>query len=59
MTIPIECRSEEGITIGLIDAIISICRVLAPRDLSCAEAALADLAEDEDFGVILKEMHLV
>src|SRR5258708_21205430 len=27
----IDCRSEEGITIGLIDATIAVCRVLAPR----------------------------
>ena len=29
---PIPCDSEEGITIGLIDSIITQCRVLAARD---------------------------
>jgi len=55
----IDCRLEEGITVGLVDAIILICRVLAPRDLSDAKEALLDLASDEDFGVILKEIGLV
>lgn len=31
MSKTIECKSEMGITIGLIDAIISISNVLAPR----------------------------
>lgn len=45
------CRSEEGITVGLVDALISILRVLAMRDLSApnAQEALADLFEDSDF----------
>ncbi len=29
-----DCRSEEGITVGLVDALISILRVLAKRDLT-------------------------
>lgn len=47
----IDCRSEEGITIGLIDSIISICRILARRDLEQTDnikEALIDLAHDED-----------
>jgi hypothetical protein len=47
-----DCRSEAGITVSLVDAIIAICRVLAPRDLSQAEDALADLAADEDFSIV-------
>lgn len=45
-----DCRSEEGITVGLVDAIISISRVLAKRDLSphAVQEALKDLAADED-----------
>ena len=45
-----DCRSEEGITVGLVDAIISICRILAQRDLSlpAVKEALIDLATDED-----------
>ena len=29
-----DCRTEAGVTVGLIDALITICRVLAKRDLS-------------------------
>ena len=45
-----DCRSEEGITVGLIDAIISISRILAKRDLSTesAKQGLLDLRLDED-----------
>lgn len=48
------CRSEEGVTVGLVDAIIAIHRVLAPRDLSTknVQEALADLFEDPDFQTI-------
>jgi hypothetical protein len=48
------CRSEEGITVGLVDALIGIMRVLAPRDLSAqpVEEALADLLEDPDFRTV-------
>lgn len=49
-----DCRSEEGITVGLVDAIISILRVLAPRDLCTTnvQEALADLSEDPDFRTV-------
>lgn len=45
-----DCRSEEGITIGLIDALISVGRVLAIRNLNREDVkeALKDLASDED-----------
>jgi hypothetical protein len=48
------CRSEEGITVGLVDALITIHRVLAVRDLSPApvQEALADLLEDPDFRTV-------
>lgn len=48
------CRSEEGITVGLVDAVIGIIRVLAPRDLSTehVQEALADLLEDPDFRTV-------
>ncbi|MFM9635922.1 hypothetical protein [Streptomyces turgidiscabies] len=48
------CRSEEGITVGLVDAVIGIIRVLAPRDLSPdqVQEALADLFEDPDFQAV-------
>lgn len=46
----IDCRSEEGITVGLIDALISIARIAAHRDLAslAVEQALLDFNNDED-----------
>ena len=46
-----DCRSEEGITVGLIDAVISVCRILRDRDFSspAVSEALEDLRSDEDF----------
>lgn len=51
----VDCRSEAGITVGLIDALISVARVLAPRDFKNPEVqeALNDLAQDEDIQAIL------
>lgn len=51
----IDCRSPEGITVGLIDALISISRILANRDLTPpgVQEALKDLAEDEDIAKVL------
>lgn len=48
------CRSEEGITVGLVDAVIGIVRVLAPRDLTAGpvQDALADLFQDPDLRTI-------
>lgn len=45
-----DCRSEEGVTVGLIDALIAICRPLATRDLTppATCAALEDLRSDSD-----------
>ena len=50
-----DCLAETGITVGLIDAIISIVRVLAIRDLSSYEVqqALFDLKSDEDLKRVL------
>lgn len=53
MNEPISCKSEEGITIGLIDAMIAIARVLKPRLKELDETAdiwqvLMDFAEDDD-----------
>ena len=47
---PLDCRSPEGVTVGLIDSIITAARVLRGCDLShpAVREALADLAEDED-----------
>jgi hypothetical protein len=48
------CRSEEGVTVGLVDAIIGIVRVLSVRDLTTyhVQEALADLFQDEDLQTI-------
>lgn len=55
MTIQTDCKSEEGITVGLVDALISIARVLASRDFSplVVKEALLDLADDDDMRKIL------
>lgn len=45
-----DCRDDVGVTVGLIDAIISIARIAARRDLSPqpVQESLADIASDED-----------
>jgi hypothetical protein len=55
-TIETSCRSEVGVTVGLIDAMISIARVLArrPIDGPTVRAALTDLASDEDVRAIMR-----
>lgn len=49
---PDDCRSEAGVTTGLVDALITICRVLAHRDLTQAREALADLTADQDAATV-------
>ena len=46
----IDCRSPEGVTVGLIDGIIAAARVVRSRDLThpAVVEALRDIAEDED-----------
>jgi hypothetical protein len=55
MSETIDCRSEAGVTMGLIDAMISIARIAAKRDLKnpAVQEALKDLAEDEDIKQVL------
>lgn len=50
-----DCRTEAGITVGLVDAIITAARVLVARDLSpsAVREALADLRQDEDVAALL------
>ena len=50
-----DCRSTEGVTVGLIDGLITIARVLTLRDLSPAsvQEALIDLRSDEDLSRVL------
>lgn len=47
---PLDCRSPEGVTVGLIDGIIATARVLRVRDTShpAVVEALRDVAADED-----------
>jgi hypothetical protein len=52
----IYARSEEGITLGLVDSILVCARILASRDLLGSVAvldALRDLASDEDLAHLL------
>lgn len=51
------CRTEDGITIGLIDSLIFISRILAKRDLRSPEVleALKDLQSDEDIKYLLEQ----
>jgi len=46
-----DCRTDEGITVGLIDSLITICRVLRERDLSseAVKESVKDLLQDNDF----------
>lgn len=45
-----DCRTEEGVTVGLIDSIIAVARILKDRDLSstAVKEALRDLKSDKD-----------
>jgi len=45
-----DCRSNEGVTVGLVDGIIAIARVLRHRQMEgvAIEEALTDLRSDED-----------
>lgn len=55
-----DCRSTDGITAGLIDALISILRVLAVRDLTsvAVREALLDLAGDGDLQLLLRSAQI-
>lgn len=52
-----DCRTNTGVTVGLIDGMIAICRVLRHSDISdpAVVAALADLRDDEDLAWLLSE----
>jgi len=45
-----DCKTEEGITVGLIDAMMSIARVLRDRELhsEVVQEALQDIRDDDD-----------
>ena len=50
-----DCKSEEGITVGLIDAVITISRIIKLRtiDTPAIDNALIDLSTDEDFNYLI------
>jgi hypothetical protein len=52
-----DCRSEEGITVGLIDAMIVTARILARRDFTSPAVieALKDFVSDLDVQKIISE----
>ena len=54
----ISCRSEEGITIGLIDSFITNLRLFKERDLSSPDIqeALLDVIDDPDFAYFLRAL---
>lgn len=54
-----DCRSEEGITVGLIDSLIAVARIAAkrPLDSPAIQEALQDLASDEDIKFLLNPSH--
>lgn len=51
-----DCRSEEGVTVGLIDAIITVCNLLAQRNLTGVpvQEALKDLHADQCVNYVLR-----
>lgn len=55
-----DCRTDEGITVGLIDAVITISRIMRGRNTSsqAVQEVLNDLAHDEDFTNLLWECGL-
>jgi hypothetical protein len=51
-----ECRSEQGVTVGLIDTILNSARLLAGRNLNsnAVRQALSDLSSDGDLRSLLQ-----
>ena len=54
----ISCRSDEGITVGLVDSFITNLRLFKDRDTSPqgVQEALLDVADDPDFEYFLSEL---
>lgn len=52
-----DCRSEEGITVGIIDSFITLSRLVKGRSLDSEpiREALKDLLGDSDFNGFLKD----
>ncbi len=51
----VSCRSDEGVTVGIVDAIITSLRLLKNRDLKpqSIQEALLDIGDDPDFDYLL------
>ncbi len=51
----ISCRSDEGVTVGIVDAIITSLRLLKTRNLKpqSIQEALLDIGDDPDFDYLL------
>ena len=54
----ISCRSDEGITVGLVDSFITNLRLLKSRNLkpNSVQEALLDIGDDPDFDYFLEEI---
>ena len=54
----ISCRSKTGVTIGLVDAFITLSRLIKDMDLSDSDIqeALLDIGDDEDFSYFLDQI---
>ena len=56
-----DCRTEEGITVGLIDSIITLARLLRTRKFktSAIQQALINLRSDEDVAWITRKKQII
>lgn len=56
-----DCRTDVGVTVGAIDAIITLCHLLQGRDMAASEVqeALKDLGHDEDFRCLCEHAHRI
>ncbi len=54
----ISCRSDEGITVGIIDSFITNLRILKTQNLKpeSVQEALLDIGDDPDFDFFLSEI---
>jgi hypothetical protein len=54
-------RTEEGITVGIIDSITTLVRLLRTRNLylNSVDEALLDLASDSDFHFLVRKCDMI
>lgn len=55
-----DCRSEAGITVGLLDALLAVAAVLAQRDMTppAVQEALRDVRSNEHVWSLLKTLEV-